>query len=666
MSVFGQNTGYSPNYTGTGNGCQAGGTCYYIDYVNGSDANTGLSKTAAWKSVPGMTCATGNAASHSFAQTDEFILKGGDTWPYSCVSGTWTIAGGGAGTPNSYAYPGMYVGYDPTWNAGTVNSVRVVDPGNCTTGTTLSVSLAGGGGSGATATTTLESIASISAPTLLDFVTVTNQGSGYTSNPSVSFAVTAGSCSRLPIAYADIYSPVISAAGGVMGTASSIPPMFTFNASYGTVDHLEFAHDRIFSTAYTGGGNPNMLNSFGTAITFQNLYVHDFAMNDISSFNANCVVSGNAECNLDVAQSAAIYLGDENGVQSKINNNIFNNYESEAEGCAANSTSGPPCVEMTAVLAAPYSGTAIGGIITNNIIHNWRGSLYTLGNTSTSLVAGNWIWAALPDVGTQHGDTYYLQDGGLTYNNKLSDIFPGTAAFYIETGDGSNPTVGLKNYLFNNVAWDVGTSTPPIGWTSEYSNSGATSMSPTPDLRAYNNTFYAYQGTADCMNAGQWFSASVALQAQYAFTIYNNHCISSQSTSHWYDANGGEYGVWNTHANPNLSATQALIDPLNVTDSPATATTQGYTAGNSYAPTASTNDTVTFASGGNSQNLTNLCATSLNGLSLSALCSDINGNARPTSGGWQAGAYQYGSGTGTSGTSGAPAPPSNLGVTVLQ
>ncbi len=147
VSAVQLNLGYNPAYVGTGNGCISGGTCYYIDFENGSDNNDGLTKATAWKTTPGMANATGNPMSHSFSQTDEFILKGGVTWPFACYP--WDINSGGAITPNTYAYPGMYIGYDPTWNKGNVNSIRVTDPGvNCTS---LAINITGGGGTGATA-----------------------------------------------------------------------------------------------------------------------------------------------------------------------------------------------------------------------------------------------------------------------------------------------------------------------------------------------------------------------------------------------------------------------------------------------------------------------------------------------------------------------------------
>ncbi|MBZ5666380.1 MAG: hypothetical protein LAO30_17430 [Acidobacteriia bacterium] len=654
-----QNTGYNPNFTGTGNGCVAGGTCYYIDYSSGSDANSGTSKTSPWKSVPGMTCATGNAAAHSFKQTDEFIMKGGVTWPFACISGEWDITSGGAGTPNSYAYPGIYLGYDPTWNAGIVNSVRVTDPGVCAAGSTLSVSFSGGGGSNAAAKANVETPDTVASLSILSFVTMTNQGSGYTSNPAVSFAVTSGSCSKLPTAYADIYSPVISGAGGVMGTASSIPRMATFSAAYMTVDHLEFAHDHVYSNSdYSWGGTPNMLGTFGNHVTLQNLYVHDFSLSSVSGFNTGCQVNGGAACNLDIAQTAALYGGGTSNPGLTLNNSIFNNYESEAGGCAAAAGYSGKCVQMTAIFTMAAT--------TNNIINNWRGGIYTVDNASNYLVAGNKMWAMLHDVGTQHGDAFYLHAGGLLYNNVLRDIFPGTAAFYIETGDGSSPTaVGNQMYIFNNVVWNIGTSTPPIGYSSEFYSNSATSVSPRPDLRAWNNTFYSYQGTSDCVGAGQWYGASPTLQSSMNFTKYNNHCMSTQGSVHWYDSNDQAHcgapngcGVWNNHSQPNAVSTQDLIDPLNVIVPPTLAASQGYSPSNNYAPTASSNDTVAFAGNANSQNLTNLCSSNLNGLSLSALCFDILGNPRPATGGWQAGAYVFGaSGSG-------PQAPTGLMATV--
>ncbi len=624
--VSGQNTGYNPNNTGTGYGCQPGGACYYIDYAGGSDSNNGLSKNSPWKTAPGMACATGNAAAHTLAKTDEIILKGGVTWPFACYP--WTIGNPGSGSPpNSYTYPGTYIGYDPTWNTGKVNSIRVTDPGvSCAS---LSVNISGGGGSGAVGAAQIET--DPAAVGDLGYVTITNAGSGYTSSPTVSFS---GSCAKYPTAYADITSPILDASAGVMGTATTMPLMMAVYSSYVTVDHLEIAHFHFYAGSnYVCGSQPAMIGAYyGDYDVFQNLYVHDFVMDGPANSNlTNC---------RNAAGTTALQAGGNISItyHVTVNNSVFNNYESEAHGCAPGNGSLGNCVQATA-LFGPTTNT-------NNIVNHWRGGIYTLGARNDFIVAGNKMWAILHDGNTQHTDAFYLNSGGVTYNNILRDIEAGTAAFYIETSDGSSPTAfGMQHWVFNNVAWGIGNSTPPIGWTSEFVGNSASSISPATDLRAYNNTFYSRYGNRDCMNAGQWFGNSPALSNSYNFTLKNNYCISDQSVGHWFGGNPGtaNYGIWNGLTGPNTPATWAVIDSTAVVQTPLVATGQGYTKSNNFAPTSNSNSTVTFAGSSGSANLTSLCSGNIQGVSLAALCYDINGGARPTSGGWQAGAYQFGS-----------------------
>ena len=80
---------------------------YYIDYQNGSDLNSGKTKTAAWKYCPGMASFTGNYA-HSAG--DKFIFKGGVTWP-SFAFPLVIAYGGSAGLVDEYTV-------DTGWFAG--------------------------------------------------------------------------------------------------------------------------------------------------------------------------------------------------------------------------------------------------------------------------------------------------------------------------------------------------------------------------------------------------------------------------------------------------------------------------------------------------------------------------------------------------------------------
>src|SRR3990170_3706182 len=77
---------------------------FYIDYAAGSDGNPGTSKTAPWKTAPGMA---GFAGKYSHTAGNRFIFKGGVTWPTSCFQ--WKIVGSGtASAPD-------YYGSDPSW-----------------------------------------------------------------------------------------------------------------------------------------------------------------------------------------------------------------------------------------------------------------------------------------------------------------------------------------------------------------------------------------------------------------------------------------------------------------------------------------------------------------------------------------------------------------------
>lgn len=629
------NNGYQPTYTGTGNGAKTGGTAYYVDYVSGSDSNPGTSKTSPWKAAPGMACATAAAASHSIANTDQILLKGGVTWPAACIP--WNVTGGGTTTKNAKGYPGLYIGYDPAWNAGVVNSVRVTDPGSCTSNVALTVSLSGGGGSGAAATANIETDTYAAGD--LSFVTVAKGGSGYTSNPSVTFTVKAGTCTVLPTAYADILSPIIDGNGTVFGSSTGIAPMITYNSQYGTMDHLEIKNYNWYIGSYSGG-SPTILGGWGNNMEFRNLYIHNFGAN--GAVNGTYLVGA-----LNAAQTAAVQGGGA-GSYTYFTNNVLNNYEKEISGgCIAGNGNSGHCVQNTAIYNFQYA--------TNNVITSWRGGLYTEADAASGyLVAGNKMWGILSDANTQHADCFYLQGGTVSYNNILRDFYPGAAAFYTESMNGY--AAGNVEILFNNVIFGIGTdgagtSTPPMGWSSEFAPSSG-NTAPTPILASYNNTMYANVGNTFCINSGQWFGASCSMTVPV--TVQNNYCVSSQAAGHWIESGG--CGTWNGIAGASLSA---QLDNTAVIQSPTAASSAGYTQANNFAPISASSPTVAYASSGNSVNLTSLCSTSVGGVSLANLCYDINGNPRPATGGWQAGAYQFSSDSGSQ----PPAPPTNLNGT---
>jgi len=99
-------------------------TCY-IDFVGGSDSNTGASTGAAWKHGPGMTGATGNASTQVPADGDSYIFKGGVTWTSSFP---WTLSGGSS---SAITYT-----TDHTWFTGSAFTQPVFDDQGANPGAT--------------------------------------------------------------------------------------------------------------------------------------------------------------------------------------------------------------------------------------------------------------------------------------------------------------------------------------------------------------------------------------------------------------------------------------------------------------------------------------------------------------------------------------------------
>jgi hypothetical protein len=633
-------------------GCQSGMNCFYIDRTNGNDSWDGTSKTfvsgttGPWQNGPKMPCATGVAAAHSFNANDAYVFKGGEVWPNSCF-GQWSINSGSAGTPTAHAFPGMAFTYDPTWNDGTVSSVRLTDSGDTCTAVTVTITPHAGDvtGSGATATAT---IATGYLSGIVMWVAVTNPGSNYTLNPDVSFA--GSTCNRLPSAQAFITSPVWGVTGGIFGTSTTLSPMIRLNQNYTTFDGIDVGH-YLWDPGYSStSSSPALLVlPSGSNIVLQNMFIHHMGQ------------SGPAQVlnsTMDGATAAMVQAQQADNVGNLLTNSWLSNWEITASGCAPGHTVIGPCGTNTLVIGMKQ--------VTNNYFWGSRGNVYTVANTNDHLVSGNSLWGCLDSTSTQHPDSFYLQGGGVTNNNLLHDLVGGCAAFYLEVVNGATPVaLGMTHYLFNNVIWNTGTSTPPMSggsaeFTAKLPNANPpTSVSPAQGHFVYNNTALGEEsagggigtaGSGICGDSGQWDSNSPSFT--WAFTVQNNECITTSAIG-WRSvtvcASGCELtnasynfpngvGVWNGVAAPNGIAGQTALNTPNVLVTPAAS---GKSIATHFAPQLSSNPSVTFASGGNSTNLTSLCSTSVNGLSLAALCSDINGNPRPATGGWQAGAFTF-------------------------
>ena len=109
-------------------------TTYYVA-ANGSDSNSGTSKTAPWQHAPGMSTATGLASSTTINPGDSIIFRGGDAWHFGnsvltpftgYKDGAWSFTSSGTSVNcNLNASAGtivttscIYIGVDQTWFSG--------------------------------------------------------------------------------------------------------------------------------------------------------------------------------------------------------------------------------------------------------------------------------------------------------------------------------------------------------------------------------------------------------------------------------------------------------------------------------------------------------------------------------------------------------------------
>jgi hypothetical protein len=100
----------------SGSAFPASANTYFIDYANGSDNNSGTSKSSPWKLAPGMT---GFSGTYAHSPGDKLIFRGGVTWPSSVLP--LNIQNSGAlGNVDTYTA-------DSTWFSGSSWSKPALD-----------------------------------------------------------------------------------------------------------------------------------------------------------------------------------------------------------------------------------------------------------------------------------------------------------------------------------------------------------------------------------------------------------------------------------------------------------------------------------------------------------------------------------------------------------
>jgi len=246
--------------------------------------------------------------------------------------------------------------------------------------------------------------------------------------------------------------------------------------------------------------------------------------------------------------------------------------------------------------------------------------------------------------------TPYFQPGSSNgvyiYNNQWDGNWGNATTAYVFM-ESTLPNV----YIFNNVALWQNDSNLTNGQFGQIELSGG---------MLANNSFYAdgsFGSTGTCLYLATSDSNTRVVNNVFSgcnmFQSNSSSSLSSTSDynvyAHFSSAGGGEGWKWGSSQIGSLSAWKAACGcDAHALDLTSTTLNVSATA----APLSG------FQGAGTATNLSSMCSGQTNP-GLGALCSDISGNARPSSGSWDAGAYQ------ASGSSGGISPPTDLTGTIV-
>jgi hypothetical protein len=361
-----------------------------------------------------------------------------------------------------------------------------------------------------------------------------------------------------------------------------------------TLDNIEIKGHR----APTNFGSGSIAQGCATYFLMENLYVHDWdldpsvatddAHGGIIGNNPSCTPTGVLISHSVISNIEARDAGKQNGIAVRMTDIEYSTIHD--------------------VLTAQ-----LFGLMNNSEIYNI--SYPALG---PGVVGSNQGFDP-----TYHDNATYVQnwDGtwptdhytrpGLMYNNVIHDFSSGSGGFYLN----DCPPTGF--YVFNNVVYNNFGN--PAVQIDQYPQTGGTCG----NYHIWNNTFEVSQPNQNPMRQVPRGEQINLLDTR------NNHYIQDGGVD--FDIEGGIA----TRTNSN-----------NITQTHAQASAQGYVISNKYSPVSATGVTVDAGA-----NLSALCVGAF-----TALCSDTSlggartPQARPSSGAWDSGAYEFASGNPTAPT----------------
>ena len=466
-------------------------------------------------------------------------------------------------------------------------------------------------------------------------VKLTSGGSGYTSAPTCTLTGGSGTATLatdIDRAVFDLGATQSSPPDWPVGQYGNYPntysPGLNINGSYVIASGIEV---RNLKGQYNANGGLNdlqisMIEMSNPSITVSNAFVHGMF--------EDCALAGS--CTANTGEFEYWFIGPQ-GAHDEVANSITENGDAATLGTSTTQSNGICSAgEMCTTYAggigtgtqAGYGPVSVHGV--TSYANSWQ--LRFAGSDASGsdpyLSYGNEFWLTLFQRNfSAHINSRYMQFGGsgslVSYNNIVHNQVGGTSSQL-------QCVSGFTYTFYNESTWMIGTGTQP--YSLDMADAGGTGGC---TFNLYQDTMYANNG-GSCINTQAGTSTTT-------ITMQNDHCITTPSALNpfWATATGS------TFINHAGSSTAANVQAASVAESISTANGEGYTASDLFEPTASSDDTVTAASGSGTANLTSLCSGYL-----AALCSDINGNPRPATGGWQAGAYQY-----ATAPAGATAPP---------
>ncbi len=497
---------------------RASAATYYIDYASGNDANNGTSTSTPWQRAPGMQGVSGNAASHTITAGDNFIFKGGVTWPNSTMGwgfiftspSTSTSAVGCSGSGC------VYLGTDKTWYSSA----------NC------------------------------SAKGYSGFCRPVFDAQAAEVAPSEGGALT-----NIML---DVY-------GGANG--------------YIVVDDLEFTG--FFQGDDTSNSRILQMRC-STHCEFKNLYVHGWSHGGTATHDNSQIIGGNLACPPDYTSS--------------VHDNVFDGSDTTDDMMMA--MKGGPAYFYNNYVADMHNGLI--GFVT----YTWNNTFLHINGSFDATSHGNVIESA----GCQM----------IAYDNYISDSTGGATLF-------NTPVDGSVDYDFNNVI--VKQQNEAI----QIDNNGLTTGSGS-GIYVFNNTIQSPAGVAFSPIDGPSRSGYPNLSFM---TVQNNHLIADNPTVNF------------------LTHTSTTTETNDVEQTNAQAAGAGYASTSTYAYSPPGGSGITVNAGAN---LTSLCSSipSSTLANTSAACMadttygvgydavnhvvivpNRSSNARPGTGSWDSGAYEY-------------------------